>query len=226
MATKKAAQSSRKVIPSSNPARAGKKAAATKSAAPKRAGATGGPVERAGVMELSGGRTATIVGEDVRVGQRAPDFTAQVGFWPGRDLWQEVAPLAETAGQVRILAAGPSLDTATCNTEMRRFNEEAAGLGQDIVIITLSTDLPVAQKRWCGMAGVERLRVVSDHMAVEFGERYGALMKERRWLRRCVFVVDRKDVLVYAAYMPKLGDEPDYAAVLAAARQALGASKR
>lgn len=222
MATKKAAKTSRKAKPSASPSRA---AAGKKTATKKSVQAKGGPLERLGLMELSG-KPATIVGADVQVGQAAPDFTAQVGFWPGRDLWQEVAPLAETAGQVRILAAGPSLDTSTCNREMRRFNDEAASLGPDIVIITLSTDLPVAQKRWCGMAGAERLRVVSDHMAVEFGERYGALMKERRWLRRCVFVVDRHNVVRYAAYMPKLGDEPDYAAVLAAARQALGAPKR
>ena len=150
-----------------------------------------------------------------------PDFTAQVGVWPGLDLWQEVQPLAATAGQVRILAAVPSLDTNTCNLETRRFNEEAAALSDDIVIITVSTDLPVAQKRWCGAAGVERVRVVSDHMETEFGVRYGALMKERRWLRRAVFVVDRAGRIVYAAYMPKLGEEPDYAAVLEAARQAL-----
>jgi thiol peroxidase len=115
----------------------------------------------------------------------------------------------------------PSLDTNTCNIETRRFNEEAAALSDDVVIIAISADLPPAQKRWCGAAGVERVRVVSDHMAMEFGERYGTLMKERRWLRRAVFVVDRADRVVYAAYMPKLGDEPDYAAVLAAARQAL-----
>jgi thiol peroxidase len=179
------------------------------------------PPERLGLMELSG-KPATIVGADVAVGQPAPDFTAQVGVWPGKELWEEVRPLAETAGQVRILAAVPSLDTNTCNLETRRFNEEAAGLAGDIVIITVSTDLPVAQKRWCGAAGVERVRVVSDHMAVEFGVRYGALMKERRWLRRAVFVVDRAGVVRYAAYMPKLGVEPDYPAVLAAAREALG----
>jgi thiol peroxidase len=178
------------------------------------------PAERVGLMELSG-KPATIVGADVAVGQPAPAFTAQVGVWPGKELWEEVRPLAETAGQVRILAAVPSLDTSTCNLETRRFNEEAAGLASDIVIITVSTDLPVAQKRWCGAAGVERVRVVSDHMAAQFGVAYGALMKERRWLRRAVFVVDRGGIVRYAAYMPKLGVEPDYPAVLAAAREAL-----
>jgi thiol peroxidase len=172
-------------------------------------------------MEV-GGKPATVIGADVAVGQAAPDFTAQVGVWPGRDLWQELSPLAETTGKVRVLAAVPSLDTSTCSLETRRFNQEAAALAEDIVIITVSTDLPPAQKRWCGAEGVDRVRVVSDHMTTEFGVRYGTLIKERRYFRRAVFVVDRDGIIRYAAYMPKLGEEPDYAAVLGAARAALG----
>jgi thiol peroxidase len=178
------------------------------------------PTERVGLMELSG-RPATIVGDDVRVGQPAPHFTAQVGLWPGRELWSEVDPLEASAGSVRLLSAVPSLDTNTCDIETRRFNVEAAKLRDGVRIITISTDLPVAQKRWCGAAGVDRVYLVSDHMATEFGLKYGTLMKERRWLRRAVFVVDQRDVIRYAAYMPKLGDQPDYEAVLAAARQLL-----
>jgi thiol peroxidase len=228
MATKKAAKTARK---SKSTKAAAKKAAAKKTGAARKqtsaqrvsrsvSPAPARPIERLGLMELSG-KPATIIGADVVVGQAAPGFSSQVGYWPGKDLWQDVDPLAETAGKVRILAAVPSLDTNTCNVETRRFNEEAAALSDDVVIITLSLDLPVAQKRWCGAAGVERVRVVSDHMAAEFGERYGTLMKERRWLRRAVFVVDRAGTVRYAAYMPKLGEEPDYAAVLAAARAAL-----
>jgi thiol peroxidase len=178
-----------------------------------------GPTVRVGLMELSG-KPATIVGDDVAVGQAAPRFTAQVGLWPGRDLWAEVDPLAATAGRVRILAPVPSLDTGTCDTETRRFNEEAAGLGDNVVVVTISADLPPSQKRWCGAAGVERVMVVSDHMNLEFGIKYGCLMAERRWLRRAVFVVDATDTVVYAAYMPKLGEQPDYGAVLVAARAA------
>ena len=178
------------------------------------------PTERVGLMELSG-RPATIVGDDVRVGQPAPHVTAQVGLWPGRELWSEVDPLEATAGSVRILSAVPSMDTNTCDIETRRFNVEAAKLGDGVRIITISVDLPVAQKRWCAAAGVDRVYMVSDHMATEFGLKYGTLMRERRWLRRAVFVVDQRDVIRYAAYMPKLGDQPDYEAVLAAARQLL-----
>jgi len=175
------------------------------------------PTERVGLMELNG-RPATIVGDDVQVGQAAPHFTVQVGQWPGHDLWAELDPLAATAGSVRILAAVLSLDTGVCDTETKRFNTEAAALGPVVHVITISADLPVTQKRWCGAAGADRVYAVSDHMAMEFGVKYGALMKERRWLRRAVFVVDQHDVVRYAAYMPKLGDQPDYEQVLAAAR--------
>jgi thiol peroxidase len=170
-------------------------------------------------MELSG-KPATIVGEDVVVGQAAPRFRSQIGLWPGRDMWSEVDVLEATAGKVRILTPVPSLDTSTCDAETRKFNEEAAGVGEEVVVICISTDLPPSQKRWCGAAGVDRVLVVSDHMETEFGIKYACLMAERRWLRRAVFVVDKADRVVYAAYMPKLGDQPDYAAVLAAARAA------
>jgi thioredoxin-dependent peroxiredoxin len=221
MATKKAAKTTRKPGPRKTAAKK-TRTATRKQAASKKAPARAPALqERFGLMSL-GGQPATIVGADVKVGQTAPAFSAQVGAWAGMELWQDVAPLAATAGKVRILAPVPSLDTNTCNIETRRFNEEAAALSDDIVIITISADLPPAQKRWCGAAGVERVRVVSDHMAMAFGERYGTLMKERRWLRRAVFVVDRDDRIVYADYMPKTSDEPNYAAVLEAARQALG----
>jgi thiol peroxidase len=181
------------------------------------------PTRRTGLMDL-GGKPATIVGDDVGVGQPAPAFTAQVGLWSGFDIWAEVEPLAVTAGKVRILAAVPSLDTNTCDLETRRFNTEAAALGEAIQVITISTDLPVAQRRWCGAAGVDRVALVSDHMQVEFGVKYGVLMAERRWLRRAVFVVDQAGVLRYVAYMPRLSDQPDYDAVLALARQLAGGS--
>jgi thiol peroxidase len=94
-------------------------------------------------------------------------------------------------------------------------------LDKDIVIMVISTDLPYAQKRWCGATGVDQLMVLSDHQAAEFGEKYGCLIKERRILRRAVFVVDRQDKVKYAAYMPALGVEPSYEEVLGAARAAL-----
>ena len=170
--------------------------------------------ERIGLIKV-GGKDGTVIGPDIVVGQTAPEFTAHATDW------SLVRGIADTHGKVRIIAALPSLDTEVCDRETRRFNEEAAGLGDQIVILVLSTDLPYTQKRWCGAAGVDQVRTLSDHMTAEFGERYGALIKERRILRRAVFVVDAEDVIVYAAYMHALGDEPDYTAVLAAARAAL-----
>jgi thiol peroxidase len=170
--------------------------------------------ERNGLIEV-GGKDATVVGEDIEVGQTAPDFTVHALDW------SIVRGLADTKGKVRIIAAVPSLDTGTCDRETSRFNQEAANLGEDIVIIVISTDLPYAQKRWCGEAGVDQVMVLSDHQTAEFGEKYGCLIKERRILRRAVFVVDRQDKVRYAAYMPVLGVEPDYEEVLDAARAAL-----
>jgi thiol peroxidase len=170
--------------------------------------------ERKGIVQV-GGKDATIVGDDVTRGQVAPDFEVHTNDW------ELMHGLADTEGKVRILAAVPSLDTDVCDREARRFNAEAASLGEDIVIEVISTDLPYAQKRWCGAAGVDRVMTLSDHMRAEFGTKYGVLVKERRNLRRAVFVVDRDDRLEYVAYMPNNGVEPDYTAVLEAAQQAL-----
>ena len=171
--------------------------------------------ERFGLIKV-GGKDATVVGDDLLVGHTAPDFTAQAQDW------SLVRGLGDSAGKVRIIAALPSLDTDVCDRETRRFNVEAASLSKDIVIEVVSTDLPYTQKRWCGAAGVDQVRTLSDHMSAEFGERYGVLIKERRILRRAVFVVGRDDKLTYVAYMRQLGDEPDYEAVLQAAKDALG----
>jgi thiol peroxidase len=170
--------------------------------------------ERFGLIKV-GGKDATVIGDDIQLGQTAPDFTVHAVDWT------LVRGLADTRGKVRIIAAVPSLDTDVCDRETRRFNQEAAALGADVMIEVLSTDLPYAQKRWCGAAGVDQVKTLSDHMNAEFGEKYGVLIKERRTLRRAVFVVDRNDRVVYAAYMAALSDEPNYEEVLAAARAAL-----
>jgi thiol peroxidase len=175
--------------------------------------------ERSGLLTFSG-KAMTVVGEDLVAGQPAPEFHAQT------QSWENLPILANTAGKVRILAAVPSLETSVCDRETRRFNEAAAGLSEDVRVIVISADLPASQKRWCGAAGIEQVWVVSDHMEMEFGQRYGCLMKEVRLLRRAVFVVDCNDQVTYAAYMPALGEEPDYKAVLTAARQALATPRK
>jgi len=170
--------------------------------------------ERFGLIQV-GGKDATIIGDDVQVGDTAPDFRAHALDW------SVVRGIGDTQGKVRILAPVPSLDTETCDRETRRFNQEAAGLSDDIIIEVISTDLPYAQKRWCGAAGVDQVMILSDHQAAEFGEKYGCLIKERRTLRRAVFVVDRQGKITYVDYMPALGIEPNYEEVLEAARAAL-----
>lgn len=114
-----------------------------------------------------GDKFATLLGDEVKTGQEAPEFTVVLsGFVP-------VNPIQESKGKVIILSAVPSLDTEVCDRETRRFNEEAAKLGDDIVIYTISTDFPMAQKRWCGAAGVDKVKVVSDVLDTEFGLKYG-----------------------------------------------------
>lgn len=170
--------------------------------------------ERFGIVKFRA-QDVTIVGPDLKPGDTAPEFSVQTLDW---------APfngLADTKGKVRIITALLSLDTDVCDRETRRFNQEAAALSKDIAILTISTDLPFTQKRWCGAAGVDQVIVLSDHMSADFGTKYGCLIKEVRFLRRAAFVVDRKGKITYAAYMPALGEEPNYAEVLAAAKAAL-----
>lgn len=157
----------------------------------------------------------TVVGSDLKPGDQAPEFTAVGGDW------LPVKALESTRGKVRVIGSLPSLSTSVCDRETRRFNQEASGLGDDVVIIMVSMDLPFTLKSWCGSAGVDRVLTLSDHLSGEFGEKYGVLLKEHRILRRAIFVVDRNDKIVYADYMPAIGAEPRYEEVLAAARDAL-----
>jgi thiol peroxidase len=170
--------------------------------------------ERFGIVKFRG-QAVTVLGPDLKPGDIAPEFSVQTLEW---------APyngLANTAGKVRILATLLSLDTDVCDRETRRFILEASTLSKDIAILVISTDLPFAQNRWCGAVGVDQVIVLSDHMGVDFGTKYGCLIKEARILRRAAFVVDRVGKITYAAYMPALGEEPNYAEVLAAAQAAL-----
>jgi thiol peroxidase len=171
-------------------------------------------IERKGLIQF-GGADQTVVGPDIEVGQEAPAFTAVANDW------SEIDPLAESQGKVRVLSAILSLETSVCDTETRRFNEAAAALGEDVAIFVLSHDLPFTQKRWCGAAGVDQVATLSDHKLGDFGPKYGVLLKEMRVLRRAVFVVDRGGKVTYADYMPALGVEPDYEAVLAAVKTSL-----
>ncbi len=169
---------------------------------------------RKGLVQFAG-KDVTVVGPDIQVGQTAPEFTAHAPDF------STVNALESTQGKVRIIGSLPSLNTSVCDRETRKFNEEAANLSSDIAIIMVSTDLPYAQRAWCAAAGIDRVITLSDHVDTMFGERYGVLMQEPRVLRRAIFVVDRHDQVVYAAYMPAIGIEPDYQQVLQAAKAVL-----
>ncbi|MBN2536836.1 thiol peroxidase [candidate division WOR-3 bacterium] len=167
--------------------------------------------ERKGLVTF-GGKPVTLVGDELGVGDRMPDVVLV-----GNDMKE--AKLGSFAGKVLVLSAVASLDTSTCDIETRRFNAEAVKLGDDVRVVTVSMDLPFAQKRWCGAAGVDRVVTLSDHRDAEFGNRFGVLMKENRLLARAVFVVDRQGAVRYIQLVPEVGQEPDYEAVLAAVRE-------
>lgn len=153
------------------------------------------------------GKPLTLTGEKVKVGDKAPDFEVVAN-----DLSQ--VKLLSFRGKVCIISSVPSLDTSVCDRMTRRFNQEAEGLGRDAAVLTISMDLPFAQKRWCGAAGVKNVQILSDHRQASFGKSYGVLIKELRLLARAVFVVDRQGVIRYAEIVKELTNEPNYEAAL------------
>jgi thiol peroxidase len=166
--------------------------------------------ERPGIVTIHG-NPLTLVGEEVKVGAAAPEAEL---------LDNDLKPvkLSSYRGKILVVASVPSLDTPVCDLETRRFNDEAAHLGGDIQMLTISMDLPFAQKRWCGAAGVERLKTLSDHREAAFGQAYGVLIKELRLLARAVFIIDREGTLQYTQMVKEVTNEPNYEEVL----QALG----
>ena len=151
-----------------------------------------------------------VVGKALSVGDKAPEVTLHTGLLSTDTL------LASTAGKTRLISVVPSLDTSVCDAQTRRMNEEASKLGDGVVVITVSADLPMAQKRWCGAAGVERVKVLSDYMELAFGQAYGTATPDLRLDARAIFVVDANDVVRYVEYVPAIGQHPNYDAALAA----------
>jgi len=162
--------------------------------------------ENAGIITMKG-NPLTLIGQQPRIGEPAPDCEV---------LSNNLSPvrLSSFQGKTCVIASVPSLDTPVCDMETRRFNEDAGMLGPDVTILTISMDLPFAQKRWCGAAGVDKVTTLSDHLNASFGEAYGVLIKELRLLARTVFVLDRDGILQYVQLVKEVTDEPDYAAVL------------
>ena len=166
--------------------------------------------ERKGVITFKG-NPMTLLGPEIKAGDKAPDFqVVDTGMVP--------VTLADFKGKVKIISAVPSLDTPTCDTETRRFNQEAAKLPGNVVVLTVSLDLPFAQKRWCAAAGIDKVKILSDYQDRSFAYAYGVLIKELRLLSRSIFVVDGSDTVRYVQHVKEVSQEPDYAAVLAAAR--------
>ena len=169
-------------------------------------------LERPGIVTMRG-NPLTLVGPEITVGQKAPDFTVVTND-------METVTLADYAGKALALVSVPSLDTPVCAVETRRFNAEAAKLGEDVRILTISMDLPFAQKRWCGAMGIDKVITLSDHREASFGLNYGVLIKELRLLARTVFVVDKMGNITYTEIVREVADEPFYAGVLSALAQA------
>jgi len=167
--------------------------------------------EQHGLITMMG-NPLTLIGNEVKVGEKAPDFTA---------LDNALAPVQFSSyrGKICILSSVPSLDTPVCDTETRRFNEEASRLGPDILILTISMDLPFAQKRWCAAAGVNKVQTLSDHRDASFGTSFGVLIKELRLLARAVFLIDRQGTIPYIQLVKELTKEPDYEAILGALKK-------
>ena len=173
--------------------------------------------ERKGAVTLKG-TPVTLGGPEIKVGQSAPDFSAV-------DTSLGTVKLADARGKVLILASVPSLDTPVCDTETRRFNQEAEKLGGDVEVWTISMDLPFAQKRWCGAAGATRVKAMSDFRDKEFGRSYGVLVKDGPLAgvdARAVFVVGKDGKVTHVEYVKEITTEPNYEAALAAARKAAG----
>ena len=167
--------------------------------------------ERTGIVTMKG-NPLTLVGKELIEGDSAPDFEV---------LDNNLSPVRFSSfrGKECVISSVPSLDTPVCDMETRRFNEEAGNLNPDVKILTISMDLPFAQKRWCGAAGVDKVITLSDHREGEFGILYGVLIKELRLLARSLFVVDREGVIRYIQIVEELTQEPDYDTVLDVAKK-------
>ncbi|MHC5088111.1 MAG: thiol peroxidase [Planctomycetota bacterium] len=167
-------------------------------------------MERENVITLQG-NPLTLVGDAVSVGQSAPDFMVAAN---------DLSPyaLSDDKGKVIVVSVVPSLDTPVCDTQTRKFNEAAAGLGDDVVVLTVSMDLPFAQSRWCGAAGVDQVKTVSDYKEADFGRKYGLLIKELHLLARAVLVIDSAGIIRYSQLVSEVTEEPDYSAVIEAVK--------
>jgi thiol peroxidase len=169
--------------------------------------------ERTGIVK-SKGNPLTLVGNEVKVGDSAPDFEVLDGSLNS-------VRLSSFKDKVVVVASVPSIETAVCDLEAKRFNKEAGKLGDDVMILTISMDLPFAQSRWCAAAGVENIKLLSDYRDASFGNSYGILIKELRLLARTIFIIDRSGKVRYIQYVEETSEEPKYEEVLDAVRKVI-----
>ena len=159
----------------------------------------------------------TVKGEELQVGAQAPDVTMADG------LLTKFKLLGDTAGKTRLISVIPSIDTGICDAQTRRMNETAGQLGDNVVVLTVSADLPMAQSRWCGAAGVDKVKMLSDHSDMAFGQAnlllFGTVEHQLRLDQRAIFIVDSSDTVRYAEYVPAIPQHPDYDAALAALKE-------
>ena len=160
------------------------------------------------------GNPMTLVGPEIKVGDQAPHFKVV-----GNDLAD--IDCETYHGKVRVLSVAPSIDTPVCATQTRTFNKEATGLSEDVVLLSISLDLPFALKRFCGAEGIDRAITASDYKYRSFGEAYGVYLRELGLLTRAVFVINREGKIVHAEYVPEVTSEPDYAEALKAVKASL-----
>ncbi|MFA4991058.1 MAG: thiol peroxidase [Candidatus Omnitrophota bacterium] len=170
-----------------------------------------GFMERKDIVTLKGD-PVTLSGNEVRVQDKAPGFKALA-----HDLTEK--GLVDFKGKVKLIASVPSLDTPVCDLEIKRFNDDAASLYKDIVIIFISMDLPFAQKRFCGQFDIKKVKTLSDHKDADFGINYGVLIKELRLLARAIFIIDKEDIVRYIQIVKELSSPPDYQAALDALKE-------
>ena len=167
--------------------------------------------EHSGATTMKG-NPLTLVGPELSIGDSAPDVEVL-----DNDL--NTVRLSSFKGKICVLSIVPSLDTPVCDIQTRRFNDEAGKLGDDVVILTISMDLPFAQKRWCGAAGVDKVSTLSDHRDAAFGKAYGVLIKELRLLARAIFVVDKQGTVQYRQLVKEVTEEPNYEAAIEAIKK-------
>lgn len=159
-------------------------------------------MERKGIVTIKG-NPLTLIGPELKTGSKAPDFTVVDGTLKN-------ISLKDFAGKIKVVSVTPSLDTPVCDMQARRFNQEAANLPDNVVVLNISMDLPFAISRFCATAGIDRVKTFSDHRDASFGAAYGVLTKELRLLARSIFIIDKDNIIKYAEIVPELTNHPDY----------------